>query len=220
MGMVRISLIIVLSAISVASCSSSDGKPVAATQTPSASAPTTATPTEPAAATSSAAPAPTTAKPQAVAPTATGVQPCANKDLVVAADTTSGAAGTSVARFIVTNKGPKACTLVGHPAIYPYEGGGFKRIPGFEIGRVPQDFGDLGGTPAATTLAASAGTAVFFVVYGTAPVGNAKCIKVTGILFAAPPRASWVDAPAAPFPFTNCGGSVQVSSIFPPSQTL
>lgn len=219
MGMVRISLIAVLGAISVAACSSSDGKPVAATQTPSAS--VTAAPTESAASpTSTPAPTVTTTTPQATASTAAGVQPCSNKDLVVKADTTSGAAGTSVVRFIVTNKGAKACTLNGHPAIYPYAGSAFKRISGFKIGQVPQDFGDLGGTPAATTLAASAGTAAFFVVYGTAPVGNAKCVKVTGILFSAPSRTNWADAPAAPFPFTSCGGDVQVSSIFPPSQTL
>jgi hypothetical protein len=219
MSMVRISLIAVLSAISMAACSSSDGKPVAATQPPATSASASAASTEPTAPATSV-PAPSTGTSQAAAPAPTGVQACTNKNLVVKGDTTSGAAGTSVARFVVTNKGPKACTLAGHPAIYPYEGSGFKRIPGFEIGRVPQDFGDLGGNPEATTLAASNGTAAFFVVYGTAPVGNAKCVKVTGILFAAPPRVSWVDAPAAPFPFTNCGGSVQVSSIFPPTQTL
>jgi hypothetical protein len=220
MGMVRISLIAVLGAISVAACSSSDGKSVATTQTPSASASVTAAPTESASPTSTPAPTGSTTTPPTAAPTAAGVQPCSNKDLVVKSDTTGGAAGTSVVKFIVTNKGPKACTLDGHPAVHPYAGSAFKRISGFKIGQVPQDFGDLGGTPAATTLAASSGTAAFFVVYGTAPVGKAKCVKVTGILFSAPSRTNWADAPAAPFPFTSCGGDVQVSSIFPASQTL
>ncbi|MEO5875728.1 MAG: DUF4232 domain-containing protein [Streptosporangiaceae bacterium] len=217
MGMIRISLIAVLGAISVASCSSTTDQDPAVTTAPT-SAPISASVPPSVAATPSAASESPAIAPSPTTEPAGGVGPCTNAALVIAADNDSGAAGTIVARFIVTNKGPKACTMGGHPAIYPYAGGDFQRIPGFRIGHVPADFGNFGGTPGPTTLAATSGTAAFFVKYGTAPVGDAKCTKVTGLLFAAPPGKNWDDAPAVPFPFTSCGGSVQVSSIFPPTQ--
>ncbi|GAA3199617.1 DUF4232 domain-containing protein [Actinocorallia longicatena] len=212
--MKRTVTLLILAACAAACSSNDEPKAAPGSASPSATASASAPPS------SSAAPSSPSVAPNASGSAKPTGNECANKDLRVEAGDSQGAAGTIYTRFVVTNKGTAACTLYGHPDVRPYKGNPPARVEGVKTARIAADDANFGGTPPATTLAPGTGTAVFFVVYGTAPVGDAACRKADGLLFTAPPRTTWAAAPAAEFELTSCGSPVEVSAIYPPSKTM
>ncbi|GAB3667296.1 hypothetical protein GCM10027589_33010 [Actinocorallia lasiicapitis] len=195
-------------AVSAAACGNgSDSPEPAATSSTPVSSPSVSSPSaEPTSALPSASP---TASHSATA------APVACAGLKIAAGESQAAAGTTYTRFVITNKGSAPCTLSGRPQAQPVKDG--KPIKAVKVTPIDADDPNFGAAPPPTTLAPATGTAVFFLVYGTAPVGDAPCHKPEALTFTLPGTPSH---PTVPYPFTTCGGETQISAIYPSTKTL
>jgi hypothetical protein len=164
----------------------------------------------------------TTAPPPTTTTVAQAAPPCTTAGVSLTASTSQGAAGTLVQRFVVTNDGAVACSMSGEPFISPYgpqpQGGGQVEadLP-VAVNPIPAGFGDLGGAGGQVVVAAG-GTAVFFLKWSDVVSSSAPCYKADGFDFRTPQAA---DSKLVTFSFSGgiCGGTLNVSQIFPPTVT-
>jgi hypothetical protein len=148
---------------------------------------------------------------------ATGAQPettpppvaCLGSGLSVTKSTDSGAAGTIVARFIITNTGTLACTMEGNPIIAV-------RGTNVDVKPIPSTFGPIGAPGGKQTLAVGY-TAVFFLKWSQISADGSSCRQAAGFAFRPPGDASTTDNVSVDLQFSPCGGEVEVSDIFAPS---
>jgi len=166
----------------------------------------------------------TTAPPSATTTTAETAPPCTTSGVNVISSTGQGAAGTLVQRFLVTNSGSAACSMNGEPFISPVgplTQGGVSvtaNLP-ITVSPIPAGFGDLGG--AGGQVAVGAGqAAVFFLKWSDVVSSTAPCYTATGFDFRTP-QAPSTDNKLVTFSFSGgiCGGTLNVSQIFPASVT-
>ncbi len=152
-----------------------------------------------------------TSKPVAVAPCKVGV-------LSIKVGQESGAAGTIVQLFTVTNKSTTTCTLNKNPGISPFglmtQGGSKVQANlDWKVDPIPSDFQQIGATGGLQTLAPG-GSAIFFLKWSQVPVGDGKCGDATGFEFQAPQYTGTAgDYLEVDFKYTACGEQLYVSQV-------
>ncbi len=149
---------------------------------------------------------------------ATGSQPettpppvgCQGSDVKVTKSTNSGAAGTIVQRFIITNTGTLACSMEGNPVV--------KVEPSLsvDVKPIPAAFGPLGASGGKQMLAVG-DTAIFFLKWSQIPAGSDPCPQADGFDFRPPQDQSVNNNQLVSLSFTPCDGEVQVSDVLPPT---
>jgi hypothetical protein len=193
---------------SSAQAGSDTGAITPVTQSPSV-APSTVAPTTPAPAVTVTVTA--TAKPVVV-------KPCKVADLSVKVGGNSGAAGTLVQLFTVKNKSSVTCTMNKYPGISPFgllKQGTTKVQANLDwtVDPIPSDLQQIGAVGGVQTLAPG-GSAIFFLKWSQAPVGDGKCGDATGFEFQAPQYTGTADDYLeVDFAYTACGEELQVSQV-------
>ena len=167
---------------------------------------------------------PTTPPPSAPATTSTGPAgpACTTADVQVSDDGESGAAGTEVETFTVTNSGTGPCEMSKWPFVSLYgpqkQGGGtVDATLSTSVGHIPGTFGSLGAAGGVLGLAPG-DTATFYLKWSQIPFATGdKCLKVDGFDFRPPQDTSVDDNLMVPITLTECSDSTQVSQMLPPS---
>jgi hypothetical protein len=87
------------------------------------------------------------------------------------------------------------------------------------VSPIPAGFGDLGGA-GGQVVVAPGGTAAFFLKWSDVTAANVPCYQADGFDFRTP-QAAQTDNKLVTYSFQSdiCGGSLNVSQIFPPSVT-
>lgn len=139
--------------------------------------------------------------------TAGALSTCTSGVLRLREGTVAAAAGTSHLSFVLTNEGPRRCTLDGYPVVALFGGSGAGGAgAGSKLDLRPVE---LGASPERVVVA-SGGHAEFVLSVAEVPVNGVGCQQVASLQVVPPGGTGALSVPAG---FEACGNTVGVYAV-------